>query len=77
MDLIAVRTVTNYTYHGEVFSYTDITYTMKLRRRTLYYWANLILPCALIGECVYYSVSIQNFNIFYNDLTIDIMYDIK
>ena len=50
MDLIAVRTVTKYVYGDEVFSYTDITYTMKLRRRTLYYWANLILPCALIGE---------------------------
>ena len=30
-------------------SYVDITFHLQIRRRTLYYFANLILPCVLIG----------------------------
>ncbi|XP_050538104.1 neuronal acetylcholine receptor subunit alpha-7 isoform X2 [Daktulosphaira vitifoliae] len=30
--------------------YVDITFTMKIRRRTLYYFFNLIVPCVLISS---------------------------
>jgi len=30
--------------------YLDITYTIKMRRRTLYYFCNLIIPCILIAS---------------------------
>ena len=30
--------------------YVDITFTVKMRRRTLYYFFNLILPCVLISS---------------------------
>ena len=30
--------------------YLDITFTIKLRRRTLYYFYNLIVPCLLISS---------------------------
>jgi len=30
--------------------YLDITYTLKIRRRTLYYFFNLIVPCVLIAS---------------------------
>ena len=30
--------------------YLDITYTFKIRRRTLYYFFNLIVPCLLIAS---------------------------
>ena len=30
--------------------YLDVTYTLKIRRRTMYYFSNLILPCVLIGK---------------------------
>jgi nicotinic acetylcholine receptor len=29
--------------------YIDITYTIHIRRRTLYYGINLIIPCAFIS----------------------------
>ena len=29
--------------------YLDITFTIKIRRRTLYYFFNLIVPCLLIA----------------------------
>jgi len=29
--------------------YVDITFTIHIRRRTLYYGFNLIIPCALIS----------------------------
>ena len=29
--------------------YIDVTFTMKIRRRTVYYGFNLIIPCALIS----------------------------
>ena len=29
--------------------YLDITYVIKIRRRTLYYFFNLIVPCLLIA----------------------------
>ena len=30
--------------------YLDITFTIKIRRRTLYYFCNLIIPCILIAS---------------------------
>ena len=30
--------------------YLDITFTIKIRRRTLYYFTNLIVPCLLIAS---------------------------
>ena len=30
--------------------YLDITFTIQIRRRTLYYFCNLIIPCILIGN---------------------------
>ena len=30
--------------------YIDITFTIKIRRRTLYYFFNLIVPCVLIAS---------------------------
>ena len=30
--------------------YLDITFIIKLRRRTLYYFFNLIVPCVLIAS---------------------------
>ena len=30
--------------------YLDITYTIKIRRRTMYYFFNLIVPCLLIAS---------------------------
>jgi nicotinic acetylcholine receptor len=30
--------------------YLDITFTIKIRRRTLYYFFNLIVPCVLIAS---------------------------
>ena len=30
--------------------YLDITFVIKIRRRTLYYFSNLIIPCLLISS---------------------------
>lgn len=30
--------------------YVDITFTIKIRRRTLYYFSTLIIPCVLISS---------------------------
>ena len=30
--------------------YLDITFTIKIRRRTMYYFTNLIIPCLLISS---------------------------
>ena len=30
--------------------YVDITFTIEIRRRTLYYFFNLIVPCVLIAS---------------------------
>ena len=30
--------------------YLDVTFTIKIRRRTLYYFFNLIVPCVLIAS---------------------------
>ena len=77
MDLVGKRTVTKYIYHGVESSYTDITFTMNLRRRTLYYWSNLILPCILIGEFLYFSANIKSLiKSIYNSLATDNMYGI-
>lgn len=50
-DLIAVPGVRNVrTYACCPESYVDITYTIHIRRRTLYYGFNLIIPCVLISS---------------------------
>ncbi|EFN85039.1 CHRNA7-FAM7A fusion protein [Harpegnathos saltator] len=30
--------------------YVDVTFTIQIRRRTLYYFFNLIVPCVLISS---------------------------
>ena len=40
----------NLTYECCPEPYIDIIFTLKLRRRTLYYGFNLIIPCALISS---------------------------
>ncbi|KAL7640435.1 UNVERIFIED_CONTAM: hypothetical protein RMT77_008710 [Armadillidium vulgare] len=50
-DLIAVpgrRNSTQYTCCPEV--YVDVTFQIHIRRRTLYYFSNLIMPCVLISS---------------------------
>ncbi|KAI4463560.1 neurotransmitter gated ion channel [Holotrichia oblita] len=53
----AVKNVANYSCCVE--PYPDITYTIKLKRRPMFYVFNLILPCILIN-CIglYYGTSI-------------------
>lgn len=43
-----VRTVTQYACCPE--PYVDITFTIHIRRRTLYYGFNLIIPCMIISS---------------------------
>jgi len=40
--------------------YVDITFTLIIRRRTLYYWCNLILPCLLISSMTLLSFTLPN-----------------
>lgn len=44
----AVRTVKSYDCCPE--QYIDVTFTIHIRRRTLYYGFNLIIPCVLISS---------------------------
>ena len=44
----AKRSVKKYECCAE--PYIDITFTIHIRRRTLYYGFNLIIPCALISS---------------------------
>ena len=37
-----------YEYQKEI--YIELEYSLKIRRRTLYYFSNLILPCVLIAS---------------------------
>ena len=46
MDFPALRN--EYEYQGSTF--IDVVFTLKIRRRTLYYFSNLILPCVLIAS---------------------------
>jgi len=46
-DTLAVRHVKTYDCCPE--PYIDITFSIHIRRRTLYYGFNLIIPCALIS----------------------------
>ncbi|XP_022668185.1 neuronal acetylcholine receptor subunit alpha-7-like isoform X2 [Varroa destructor] len=48
LGLPGVRNEITYTCCPE--PYIDITYTIKIRRRTLYYGVNLIIPCVLISS---------------------------
>ena len=47
VDFSAKRNVQNYSCCPE--PYPDITYTIRLRRRPMFYVFNLILPCILIN----------------------------
>ncbi|KAK3864066.1 hypothetical protein Pcinc_030218 [Petrolisthes cinctipes] len=50
-DLIAVpgkRNTLTYTCCPEI--YVDVTFQIHIRRRTLYYFSNLIMPCVLISS---------------------------
>ncbi|MPC67546.1 Neuronal acetylcholine receptor subunit alpha-10 [Portunus trituberculatus] len=55
-DLVEFTAAKNITYYSCCPEpYPDITFTIKLRRRPMFYVFNLILPCVLIngiGECV-------------------------
>ena len=48
LEVPAVRNVKYYTCCDE--PYLDITFIIKIRRRTLYYFFNLIVPCLLISS---------------------------
>ena len=37
-----------YNYYGEELPYKDVTLTLKVKRRTTYYWVNIILPSTII-----------------------------
>ena len=57
-------------YDGKKEWYPSVTYTIMIRRRTLYYWSNLILPCVIIGTFVnliviFYSSHNPGFKFFY------------
>jgi len=57
-DIIGCPGVYNYTY--DKFDHhhkARITFTLKIRRKTLFYTVNLIIPCVLISflsVCVFY-----------------------
>uniref|UniRef100_A0A915KHH2 Neurotransmitter-gated ion-channel transmembrane domain-containing protein n=1 Tax=Romanomermis culicivorax TaxID=13658 RepID=A0A915KHH2_ROMCU len=38
--------------------YIDITFTLWIRRRTLYYWVNLILPCVMISSMALFGFTL-------------------
>ncbi len=40
--------------------YGDITFTLHIRRRALYYWANIILPSLLIASMTLLSFTLPN-----------------
>ena len=46
----ALRENPMFEYDGKKEWYPSVTYTIMIRRRTLYYWSNLILPCVIIGK---------------------------
>ena len=48
----AIRTETSFLYNNHPETYVDVTYTIMMRRRTLYYFSYLILPCVLTPEHV-------------------------
>ena len=37
-----------YNYYGKDLPYTEVTLTLKIKRRCLYYWINIILPSLII-----------------------------
>ena len=37
-----------YNYYGEELPYKDVTLTLKIQRRTTYYWVNIILPSTIV-----------------------------
>ncbi|XP_064092131.1 neuronal acetylcholine receptor subunit alpha-7-like isoform X3 [Macrobrachium nipponense] len=48
LEVPGVRNVQNYRCCPE--PYVDITFTIKIRRRTIYYLYNLVLPCVMISS---------------------------
>ncbi|XP_077862581.1 neuronal acetylcholine receptor subunit alpha-10-like [Saccoglossus kowalevskii] len=50
-DMTGVETINNIQYYPDApgIPYTDVTYYIHLRRRSLYYVFNLIMPCGLIS----------------------------
>lgn len=48
-DLVAIPGVVNVTWYDEGHSKYFVKYTLKLRRKTLFYAVNLIIPCLLIS----------------------------
>ena len=44
-----------YTYECCEEPYSDITYTIHVRRRALFYTFNLIIPCALISVLLLFA----------------------
>lgn len=40
--------------------YGDVTFTLHIRRRALYYWANIILPSLLIASMTLLSFTLPN-----------------
>ncbi|XP_064092158.1 neuronal acetylcholine receptor subunit alpha-7-like isoform X28 [Macrobrachium nipponense] len=48
IEVPGVRNVQNYRCCPE--PYVDITFTIKIRRRTIYYLYNLVLPCVMISS---------------------------
>ena len=58
-------------YDGKKEWYQSITYTIMIRRRTLYYWSNLILPCVIIGKesfRIRYVISILKYRAYFEGL---------
>ena len=53
-----VRTRQFYTCCAE--PYVDVTYTLILRRRALYYWCTIILPCILISSMALLSFALPS-----------------
>ena len=49
-DLLATRTQRNQIYYPCCDEpYPDVTFTLYLRRRTLYYMLNIVVPCILLS----------------------------
>lgn len=46
-DMPAQRNIVNYTTGTE--EYHDITFSIRMRRRPIYYLINLIIPCIIIA----------------------------
>ena len=54
VDVPAKRNAIEYNYCSEEEpcpeEYIDVTFSISMKRRTLYYFSNLIVPCVLIAR---------------------------